>query len=434
MSLIRGVLLAGKFRTQRELNKMTKEDRRNTLIVEMSNHTNQGVPHFQGMNDETLAGVGAVLVFLRTARIRTDAQLKTMSDDDQRNTLIVEIDGQTHMGRALQGLSNLDLVLVGLGKLEVRDLEVPSYIRGVLLAGKFRTHHELNAMSGEDERNTLIVELTNRSNQNNYQAFNNWELAGMGAILVFLREAGIRTDAQLKTMTADDQRNTMIVEMDGQTGLGKRLQGLTNMQLVQLAMGMEQTEVFKRPIPFGVSPLRIHFKSLIEITDALDSYITTQFESMYELFIAGNVHVSLATIEDLSRDATLQPFSDLDVGGCTMGAPTSEHNQLYAHRNNAGVDDVVVYIVSTLTGGAGNFVGCATHPDGQPGCAIVQVAADWLTAHEVGHVLGLQHVDDKVAANSKFLMWPNIGWTNTPPDLTSTEFQTMIDSALTPIT
>jgi len=434
MSLIRGVLLAGKFRTQKELNAMTKEDRRNTLIQELSVRTNQGVSHFQAMNDEILAGTGAVLVFLRTARIRTDAELKTISDDDQRNILIVEIGGQTHKGRELQALSNLELVLIGLGKLDKRDLEQPSYIRGVLVAGKFRTQHELDHMSSEDQRNTLIVELTNRSNQSNYQSFNNWDLAGAGAILVFLREAGIRTDVALKQMSADDQRNTMIVEMNSQTGLGRRLQGLTNMNLVRLALGVAQTEIFQRPIPFGVSPLRVHFKSLIQLTDGLDSFITTQFESMYELFITGNIHVSMATIEDLSSDASLQPLSDLDVGDCKLGAPTAEHNLLYQHRNLAGVDDVVVYIASTLTGGAGNFVGCATHPDGQPGCAITQVAADWLTAHEVGHVLGLQHVDDKVSGNSKFLMWPNIGWTNTPPDLTSTEFQTMIDSTLTPIT
>jgi hypothetical protein len=38
-----------------------------------------------------------------------------MSVDDQRNTFIVEMDGQTHLGARLQGLSNLDLVLTALG-------------------------------------------------------------------------------------------------------------------------------------------------------------------------------------------------------------------------------------------------------------------------------------------------------------------------------
>jgi hypothetical protein len=36
--------------------------------------------------------------------------------------------------------------------------------RGVLAAGKFRTHHQLNTMSPDDQRNTLIVALTALSN------------------------------------------------------------------------------------------------------------------------------------------------------------------------------------------------------------------------------------------------------------------------------
>ena len=76
-----------------------------------------------------------------------------------------------------------------------------SLIRGVLLAGQFRTHHELNIMSEEDQRNTLIVELSGRSNQHNFQSFNNAALADAGAALVFLRTARIRDDAQLKTLS-----------------------------------------------------------------------------------------------------------------------------------------------------------------------------------------------------------------------------------------
>src|SRR5438477_2435693 len=142
MSLIRGVLLAGKFRTQRELNTMSKDDQRNTLIVELSGRTNQSVPHFQSLDDATLTGTGAVLVFLREARIRTDAELKTISDDDQRNILIVELGSQTNLPvSVLQGMSNMDLVLLGLGKAQPGDLHQGSFVRGVLLAGKFRTQH-----------------------------------------------------------------------------------------------------------------------------------------------------------------------------------------------------------------------------------------------------------------------------------------------------
>ena len=101
---IRGVLLLGGFRTQRELNAMSYEDMRNTLIVEMSKHSNQTVPFFQGQDDATLGGMGAAMVFLRHTGIRDDAALRQMSADDQRNTLIVEMDAQTGQGRAPAGV------------------------------------------------------------------------------------------------------------------------------------------------------------------------------------------------------------------------------------------------------------------------------------------------------------------------------------------
>lgn len=246
MSLIRGVLVAGKFRTHHELNRMSQEDQRNTLIVELSNRSNQ--KNFQAFNDAALADAGAALVFLRTARIRDDAQLKTISIDDMRNILIVEIGAMTGMGRELQGLSNMDLVLLGLGN-RPGFLTPSTFIRGVLLAGKFRTQHELNTMPDDDQRNTLIVELTARINQSNFQSFNDFALAGMGAVLVFLREAKIRDDRTLKTMSADDQRNTLIVEIDAQTQLGSRLQGLSNMDLVRVGLGVEPEVVFTPLLP-----------------------------------------------------------------------------------------------------------------------------------------------------------------------------------------
>jgi hypothetical protein len=246
MSLIRGVLLAGKFRTHHELNGMSHEDQRNTLIVELSGRTNQSIPHFQSLDDATLAGTGAVLVYLRDARIRTEAELTTISDDDQRNILIVELGSQTSLpGGALQGMSNMDLVLLGLGKEAQPGVVLTSgrisFIRGVLLAGKFRTQHDLNNMSAEDQRNTLIVEMAGHSNQSisSYQALNDATLAGVGAVMVFLREAKLRDDAALKTMSADDQRNTLIVELDGQTHFGSRLQALSNMDLVLLGLGAD---------------------------------------------------------------------------------------------------------------------------------------------------------------------------------------------------
>lgn len=109
-----------------------------------------------------------------------------------------------------------------------------------------------------------------------------------------------------------------------------------------------------------------------------------------------------------------------------MGTTTPDQNTLFQNRNNAGANDLVVYWMNSLIGGAGNFVGCAAFPAGQPGCVIVQTGARWLTAHEVGHVLDLTHVND-----TNRLMNPNTGWTNPPPDVIQSEFQTMVNSGFT---
>jgi hypothetical protein len=137
--------------------------------------------------------------------------------------------------------------------------------------------------------------------------------------------------------------------------------------------------------------------------------------------------VRFGSTEDLSGDASLASLLALDVGTCTLGNPTAEHDLLFAQRNGVPDDELVIYVVQTLVGGSGNLLGCATHPDGQPGAAIVQSNALWLTAHEVGHVLDLRHD----ASTSDNLMFPNVGWTNLPPDLSATENATMIGSVLT---
>ena len=83
---MRGVLLAGPFRSFEELNRMSHDDQRNTLIVEMSNFSSMPVAHYQSLDDAALSGVGANLVFLRGIKARTDEQLKAITNDDQRNS------------------------------------------------------------------------------------------------------------------------------------------------------------------------------------------------------------------------------------------------------------------------------------------------------------------------------------------------------------
>jgi len=177
----------------------------------------------------------------------------------------------------------------------------------------------------------------------------------------------------------------------------------------------------------GSQRITIHFKSLLQLTQARLNYLADQYAAMEELYAGGgNIATFRGTTEDLSGNAALTALSDLNVGSCLLGSTTTDQNTLFQQRNNAGANDIVVYLCNSLIGGAGNFVGCASHPASQPGCAIVEVdAARWLTSHEVGHVLGLLHV-----SNTDRLMNPTIGWTNLPPDLVQSEFQTMLDSSL----
>jgi Hemopexin len=171
----------------------------------------------------------------------------------------------------------------------------------------------------------------------------------------------------------------------------------------------------------------LSFKSLLPVTDALGRFIQRQYTENRRLYLKSGLDVQFGSTEDLSGDASLEPLLALDVGACLLGVPTAEHDLLFAHRDGVPADELVVYIVQTLVGGSGNLLGCATHPAGQPGAAIVQSGALWLTAHEVGHVLGLRHG----TSTSDDLMFRTVAWTNVPPDLSDGESATMVGSVLT---
>ena len=164
------------------------------------------------------------------------------------------------------------------------------------------------------------------------------------------------------------------------------------------------------------SRVRIHVKDLVGIGQAA---IDTQLAGLREVFSAAGVRVDLGTVERLN----LPLLADLDVATCVMGTTTAEQNQLFANRNNAGANDLCLYVVRSTVPPLG---GCAAHPAGQPGCVIVPGQTRWVSAHEVGHVLGLRHLND---ANR--LMNPNQNWTNLPPDLVATEAATMDASPFT---
>jgi hypothetical protein len=192
--------------------------------------------------------------------------------------------------------------------------------------------------------------------------------------------------------------------------------------------------------------IRLHWKSLRKIDQAMNDFINAQTTAITDLYATAGLTVVRVTTEDLSGNASLAALLDLDVGTCTMGSPSDEQKLLAANRNNVGSGEIVAYIVQSLIGGGGNLLGCASLPNDKPGVAVVKAtSAPWLTAHEVGHVLGLSHVctfptptNPHPAAECVFggpfndrLMFPVVdGFTNPPPDINSGEEAKILSSAL----
>jgi hypothetical protein len=84
--------------------------------------------------------------------------------------------------------------------------------------------------------------------------------------------------------------------------------------------------------------------------------------------------------------------SDIRVGLCgSNDAMSLSQQQLNAFRPGARAEDVVIYFVRSTVAA---FNGCAKHPERTPSAVVVQDATIWTVAHELGHVLGLEHQED----------------------------------------
>eukprot|EP01083_Nonionella_stella_P227423 806891_1 len=89
---------------------MSDDDVRNTIIVELSKICDDGVSTIQGYDDDEL--LGKIYSSYALSAVRTSDELIAMSTDDQRNTIIVEINkesGYKSSIASLQGQSDIDL-------------------------------------------------------------------------------------------------------------------------------------------------------------------------------------------------------------------------------------------------------------------------------------------------------------------------------------
>jgi hypothetical protein len=165
--------------------------------------------------------------------------------------------------------------------------------------------------------------------------------------------------------------------------------------------------------------------------------IATMLRAMRAVYGPAGFRVEVASTEHLRVPTALIDI-DLHCPGsskqlccpfpCASPSLNPEVVSLFRNRRGVGHHEVVVYFVRAFGNG---MLGCCAHPPGLPGVMLASSAAQFTLAHEVGHVLGLAHVNVPQA-----LMFPtaiaNASAITPPlPVITPSEIRTMTASPLT---
>lgn len=147
-----------------------------------------------------------------------------------------------------------------------------------------------------------------------------------------------------------------------------------------------------------VKNLNVHIKIL---TQPVNITVANMMQNMNTLFSEANIVVTHTTQNPGQLDLTPDDFAflnELDVGECDV-IPSEEQQDLSRHRGNVPATVVVVFIcdtvLGTVAGRPAGLDGCSTHLPGAPMVVIRKLASPYSLAHEIGHILGLIHTNER---------------------------------------
>ena len=173
--------------------------------------------------------------------------------------------------------------------------------------------------------------------------------------------------------------------------------------------------------PRRTKTLKVHIKIIGPLSVNTNNIIA----ATNEIFAQAKVVVQFPPIEPLNLpEDELEFFEPMDVGACRSD-PAQDQIDISAFRNNAGAKDVVAYVCRTIVGDAVD--GCSSHPRGVPMVVIESQAPNSVLAHELGHLLMLDHCGDLLTNR---LMNSSVSPIPPPLELTDDEIRRMRRSRL----